>query len=649
MKSKLPIYFLPVMFVIFLFYGYSLQDDPNLVDLSTEKSSQARDNNLPGTTTAIGDSCFGAGQEKHDDGSFESGYGWITTITDGRFVIKFKPTTYPWKYNKFCVGLTTLPAEADSMKFDIVIYDTTGAGGGPGNLLGTLTNQTARPILIFPTFSWFSYDIASVAGTLVNSGSVYIGIKFDAAAVGNTNKFVMADETAPLWPGYSWSIAGPWDPIQGTFVDYRCLAMRTMGATPSGGACNTIANTWVNRPVVPNACYFGASAWIGDTLYFQAPTSGGVGTTTMYRYTYGGAWTTGVPMPGPLVGGSMVNCNGKLYYIGGSPASITTGGTTVYEYTPSTGTWTTKAPLPVALSGHQAVSWGDSVIIVVGGPYTGSAANLAHHYYRPSSNTWGTTTNSLPAGQGRRTFGMAISGNKIVMSSGFNTLFLKSTYVGTIGSNGSIITWVSAPEVPTVHTGLSRPGSTAFGDYFFLVCGERGPSGGYYDTTHVFSVSSNSWVARITNIPFKRSNIMGHVTARCISDTVSLFCPAGYGNLTGSGLGAATDLFHITRTGILTSTGNLSSIVPEKYELSQNYPNPFNPTTKITFSIPKLSFVSLKVYDVAGKELKTLVNEIRGASTYTVEFDASNLSSGLYFYTLKTENFEQTKKMIVVK
>jgi hypothetical protein len=142
---------------------------------------------------------------------------------------------------------------------------------------------------------------------------------------------------------------------------------------------------------------------------------------------------------------------------------------------------------------------------------------------------------------------------------------------------------------------------------------------------------------------------MGHITAKCINDTLSLFCPAGYGIVGGIGTGAATDIFHITRAGVFTSTGNNTTIAPDKFELSQNYPNPFNPSTVINFSLPKSSLVTLKVYDITGKEVKTLVNELRSAGRYDVTFDASNFATGVYFYTLETENFTQTKKMLLVK
>lgn len=88
---------------------------------------------------------------------------------------------------------------------------------------------------------------------------------------------------------------------------------------------------------------------------------------------------------------------------------------------------------------------------------------------------------------------------------------------------------------------------------------------------------------------------------------------------------------------------------PENYSLEQNYPNPFNPSTTIKFRIPESSYVSLKVYNVLGKEIATLVSEEMNAGTYEVKFDASNLSSGVYFYKIESGNFVKTNKMILMK
>lgn len=89
--------------------------------------------------------------------------------------------------------------------------------------------------------------------------------------------------------------------------------------------------------------------------------------------------------------------------------------------------------------------------------------------------------------------------------------------------------------------------------------------------------------------------------------------------------------------------------LPETFELYQNYPNPFNPITNIQFQIPNSGFVSLKVYDVIGKEVATLVDEYKPAGMHNVQFTMNNLTSGVYFYQLKAGSFTETKKMILIK
>lgn len=99
-----------------------------------------------------------------------------------------------------------------------------------------------------------------------------------------------------------------------------------------------------------------------------------------------------------------------------------------------------------------------------------------------------------------------------------------------------------------------------------------------------------------------------------------------------------------TPSGISSNTSLAS-----EYNLSQNYPNPFNPSTKIDFSIPKSGLVTIKVFDIIGKEVATLINEYRNAGNHEITFNGSSLSSGIYFYRIETGNFIATKKMSLLK
>jgi len=106
---------------------------------------------------------------------------------------------------------------------------------------------------------------------------------------------------------------------------------------------------------------------------------------------------------------------------------------------------------------------------------------------------------------------------------------------------------------------------------------------------------------------------------------------------------------NITYTVITNVNEQTLSGIPTKYDLYQNYPNPFNPSTEIRYDILSAGNVILKVYDQAGKEVNTLVNGLKSAGSYSIKFDASSLSSGVYYYTLETAGNVFTKKMILVK
>jgi hypothetical protein len=109
------------------------------------------------------------------------------------------------------------------------------------------------------------------------------------------------------------------------------------------------------------------------------------------------------------------------------------------------------------------------------------------------------------------------------------------------------------------------------------------------------------------------------------------------------------DHIMIYKFGEITGIENEVAIVPEEYYLYQNYPNPFNPNTIIKYSLPEDGFVNLTVYNMLGEEIKTLVNKSQKSGNYEVEFTASNLPSGIYFYRIQTNSFYETKKMVILK
>ncbi|MCH8032793.1 MAG: T9SS type A sorting domain-containing protein [Bacteroidetes bacterium] len=132
-----------------------------------------------------------------------------------------------------------------------------------------------------------------------------------------------------------------------------------------------------------------------------------------------------------------------------------------------------------------------------------------------------------------------------------------------------------------------------------------------------------------------------------------LIRPGGLPSAEGQSLiDAAQEIIDaINQCGLAKQAGEPVSLerVPYEYKVFQNYPNPFNPTTTIHYELPLEGFVTLKVFDVLGKEVKTLIEGYRTEGRYEVEFDATNLPSGIYFYRLQSGSFVETKKMVLMK
>ena len=101
--------------------------------------------------------------------------------------------------------------------------------------------------------------------------------------------------------------------------------------------------------------------------------------------------------------------------------------------------------------------------------------------------------------------------------------------------------------------------------------------------------------------------------------------------------------------GLTIGIRRISTKIPASFALFQNFPNPFNPKTVINFSVPQKALVKIIIYDILGNEVKTVLNEIKNAGYYSLDFDASSISSGVYFYRLVSSQFSDCKKMVLIK
>lgn len=193
----------------------------------------------------------------------------------------------------------------------------------------------------------------------------------------------------------------------------------------------------------------------------------------------------------------------------------------------------------------------------------------------------------------------------------------------------------------TRHNGLFR--STDFGNNWVCIWSQ-------FDEIRLITLNQNNHIFAI--VPYAgvyRSTNMG---LNWVVFNAGLFNPFIFQiALNSSGyLFAATYGNGVCKT-INSTIGvkNISNEIPKEFSLSQNYPNPFNPVTKIKFAVSELSFIKLKIFDIAGNEISVLVNDELKPGIYETDWDGSNFSSGVYFYRLETNKYSKTRKMVLIK
>ncbi|TRZ64516.1 T9SS C-terminal target domain-containing protein, partial [bacterium] len=191
--------------------------------------------------------------------------------------------------------------------------------------------------------------------------------------------------------------------------------------------------------------------------------------------------------------------------------------------------------------------------------------------------------------------------------------------------------YYGATYIDSLRIESSTNGGTTFSPIIVLYASTD--FGGYYSLstvsqTGIFTPTASQWKTRKFGMPIGTNQVRFNAIT-------------GYGN----------DLFLDSIIIVSPATGmqNQSGLIPIQYALYQNFPNPFNPVTKINFDIPKQGLVNLKIYDVLGREIKTLVKDIKAPGSYSIEFNASEFSSGVYFYRLESNGFTDVKKMMMIK
>jgi len=360
-------------------------------------------------------------------------------------------------------------------------------------------------------------------------------------------------------------------------------------------AYDAATDSWTSKADLPQKLCGTTAGTVNDKIYvvgggtFLHGGANGYVVDSVYEYNpVSNSWTRKSNIPTPLYLAAADVVNGKIYVIGGAPHGAQSAYKTVYEYNPATDTWTKKSDMPTARFNHSATTV-DGKIYVFGGSQTFSSPSVLSEVeaYDPATDKWTTKSRMRHP---RATHATSLDNGKIYVIGGMLAAGTDGPWppYAIVDEYDPILdAWAMKPSTHTERWGLAAR----------TVGGKIYTFGG-----------ADLWSNRLS--------------------TVEEYDPA----------------VDITSVG---ESNNPS--LPVEYSLSQNYPNPFNPTTTIEFSVPRSSYVTLKVFSFLGEEVATLAGQDFTAGSYRVAWNPKDVASGVYVYRLVAGSFVETKKMLLLR
>ncbi|MFQ6113029.1 MAG: kelch repeat-containing protein [bacterium] len=411
-----------------------------------------------------------------------------------------------------------------------------------------------------------------------------------------------------------------------------------------GVASLTLAqdDSWTPKTDMPTARLGLATAVVNGKIYaiggYGAANLPGLSTVEEYDPATN-TWTTKTDMPTGRRWLSASAVDGKIYAIGGHVDVGEPAISTVEEYEPATNRWTIKADMPTARLA-LATSAVNGKIYAIGGD-TGSGGGLLAtvEAYDPATNTW-TKKADMPTARATL-FTSAVDG-KIYAIGG-----------GTPGTEGLTTVeeydpttdiWTTKADMPKARLFLT--GSVVNG-MVYAIGGHSTEEGSYevFRSTQEYNPVTDTWTTRAP-MPSKRSGL----SASAVTGKIYAF--GGSQTQVPQGIALTEEYTPPMATSVQEAPGEQN--IPTEFVLHQNYPNPFNPETKIRYKIPKLNKVVLKVMNLLGQEVRTLVDEEKPTGVYEVMWDGKDnhgqrVATGVYLYKLETRGFVQTRKMVLLQ
>jgi N-acetylneuraminic acid mutarotase len=388
-------------------------------------------------------------------------------------------------------------------------------------------------------------------------------------------------------------------------------------------------------------------------------------------------WTPVTTLPTIRVAAAVEVINGKIYIVGGNGGAYFPNLAVNEAYDPSTDTWdTTLAPMPTP-RGFLASGVVRDTIYAIGGGYSTLLSKV--EAYDPVTDNWSTKADLLNPRFCMRA--AVVDGIIYIFGGNYNQHNCQSY-------NPITDEWTEKTSIPI--GGGGNLSVTAYNGLIYLFGGSTYPPWVALSTVYAYNPQTDTWDTTLTHMPTPRfglqtflfnekiyaiggSQAQGTSLATVevydpVTDTWDITLPDMPFNSLDPGQAIVDNKIYIisgtpdwqsSDGWVWQFTPPISDVEHEftsltEFALEQNYPNPFNPSTKIKYSVTQSSNVTIKVFDVLGNEIETLVNEEKPTGTYEVTFDSHsgevrNLPSGIYFYQLKAGDYVNTKKMILIK
>ena len=322
------------------------------------------------------------------------------------------------------------------------------------------------------------------------------------------------------------------------------------------------------------------------------------------------------------------NVDGIIYAIGGATSAGGNSISIVEAYDPSSDSWTRKADMLNNRMAFSAVL--DGRIYIIGGGTNGSSMSTKTEAYDPKTNTW-TVKKDMPESGGN--IALVVKDSLIYsFGGGYSNVPAIST---VLVYNPRTDTWTKKTDMPTPRMGAI---ACLVNGKIYVLGGTSSGGGPGLANVEVYDPEKDTWTKEgdmpiakkypVGAVVNEKIYVIGGVTGSTYLNSVEEYNPA----LDPTSLGGSNDVNP-----------------PSEYSLYQNYPNPFNPVTNIEFKVVDPGMVTLKVFDLLGNEVVTIINKDIEPGFYKYQWNACGNASGIYLYRIKAGNYIETRKMILLK